>query len=488
MPAAEETFDVVVVGSGVAGLAAALEAAAAGARVAVLEREPTWGGASRMSGARCLIVDTPLQRAHGIVDDVEAALADLVAMGGPTADRRWARAYLAHSRTEVYDFCERLGIEWLSVTHTEGNSVPRWHCPAGWGRAIVDSILARAQAQGAQLICGAEVTDLVVDGRAVRGVLADVEGVATRYVASSVIVCAGGFAGNHAMVRRASPTLEGLPRVLAGSAPSATGQGRGILERAGAQFSNLDHVCMKVGTPDPQDPDGLRGLIVLNVAGSIWLNSKGRRFYDETRHGGPSATAAVLAQPGQTVWQVFTAAELSDVRLMDNEYWGSPGCQRPDAIPEFVESSAYVWQGDNPAELATAIGLPVDAVEQEVASFNAAIAVGMEAEPDFGRPLDGVSSLNGPGLVAIQLFPLSQKNLGGVQTDPECQVIGLDDVPIDGLFAAGEVAGMAGGSLNGQAALEGTMFGPCLYSGRVAGRAAVRPGSAARAPASRTAD
>jgi len=86
--------DVIVVGSGVAGLSAAIEAAAAGGRVVVLEAQDWVGGASVMSGAACCLVGTPLQEANGITDSVELALADWAATGGPTADLAWARRYV----------------------------------------------------------------------------------------------------------------------------------------------------------------------------------------------------------------------------------------------------------------------------------------------------------------------------------------------------------------------------------------------------------
>ena len=66
---------------------------------------------------------------------------------------------------------------------------------------------------------------------------------------------------------------------------------------------------------------------------------------------------------------------------------------------------------------------------------------------------------------------MARKCLGGVRTDLSCRVQGVTGGPIAGLYAAGEVAGMAGGHINGRAALEGTMFGPSLLSGRIAGRA-----------------
>jgi predicted oxidoreductase len=76
---------------------------------------------------------------------------------------------------------------------------------------------------------------------------------------------------------------------------------------------------------------------------------------------------------------------------------------------------------------------------------------------------------------------LARKNFGGVRTDLECRVLRPDGSAIEGLFAAGELAGMAGGHINGRAGLEGTMLGPSLFSGRVAAKAML---GAARLPAS----
>jgi len=74
-----------------------------------------------------------------------------------------------------------------------------------------------------------------------------------------------------------------------------------------------------------------------------------------------------------------------------------------------------------------------------------------------------------PPYYAVQLFPLARKNFGGVKTDLRCRVLNRHFEPIAGLYAAGEVAGMAGGHINGKAGLEGTMLGPAIFSGRVAG-------------------
>jgi flavocytochrome c len=471
-PAVDEAVDVVVVGSGVAGLCAAVEAAQAGATVIVLERDTALGGASSMSGAACNIVGTPLQKLQGIEDDVELALADWIRTGGPTADAEWARRYLERSCVDVYQWCESLGIRWAALAQPEGNSVPRVHTPAGWGRGIIEALTARAKSLGVVVNVGFEVEDIIITNGTAHGIRASSGGAGHRFSARAVVICAGGFASSHELILEVAPQLRELPRLLSGGGPSALGHGYRLLQDAGAQFACLDHVWVyPMGTPDPDDDSGIRGVGVRGVSGDIWLNSTGRRFVDEGNRNGGSGTQALLAQPGQTAWSIFNSAELPNVVLLGNERWGTPAGSSP-AIKEFWHRSDFVWRGDSPADLAAKVGLPVDAVKATVKSFNASVLDGDDRDPEQGRSLEGVVPLRGPDLIAIQFFPIAVKTFGGVRTDITCRVLDRNSTVIPGLFAAGEVAGMAGGCINGRAALEGTMFGPCLYSGRVAGAAA----------------
>jgi hypothetical protein len=77
-------------------------------------------------------------------------------------------------------------------------------------------------------------------------------------------------------------------------------------------------------------------------------------------------------------------------------------------------------------------------------------------------------------LIAVKLHVLTRKTLGGIQTDLDSRALGADGSPVEGLYAAGEVAGFGGGGVHGYNALEGTFLGGCLFSGRAAGRAAAR--------------
>jgi flavocytochrome c len=471
--APDDDADVVVVGSGVAGLCAAVEAAEAGARVVVLERETAVGGASVMSGAACNIVGTPLQQSQGVEDDVELAMADWIRTGGPTADAAWARRYLEHSRADVYDWCEGLGVRWATLSQPAGNSVPRVHIPATWGRGIVEALSVRAESLGVQILVGVAVQEILLSDGVVEGVSITSRAGEQRIDAPAVIVCAGGFASSHDLLLELAPQLRELPTLLSGGAPGAVGDGYRLLQKVGAQFACLDHIwAYPNGTPDPDDDTGVRGVGTRGVNGDIWLNNTGQRFADEGNKNGGLGAQALLAQPGQTAWSVFNSAELSTLVLLGNERWGTPAGTSSAMLEEFVRRSPYVWRADTAADLAAKAGLPIEAVETAVENFNASILAGDERDPDQGRSLDGVLPLVGPDLIAIQFFPIAVKTFGGVRTDMECRVLDEDGATIPGLFAAGEVAGMAGGCINGRAALEGTMFGPSLYSGRVAGAAA----------------
>src|SRR3990172_2254584 len=98
--------DVVVIGSGGAGLAAAIEARSAGSRVLIVEQAESPGGASIISGGGRLIVGTPLQRSLGIHDTPDEACEDWVKWGQGSADERWARFYIEHSLHDLYFWAE----------------------------------------------------------------------------------------------------------------------------------------------------------------------------------------------------------------------------------------------------------------------------------------------------------------------------------------------------------------------------------------------
>jgi predicted oxidoreductase len=417
------------------------------------------------------LVGTPLQAARGIEDTVELALDDWREAGGGSADLNWAARYLDDSCAEVFSWCEELGVTWSQLRREEGNTRPRWHLPDGGGPAVIGVLLARCRSLGVAIRTSSPAARILcADGRAT-GVEARVGDRPHRLLAGATVVCTGGFTSNRGMLLRHAPALAGMTRFLCGGAPTACGAGHAMLHAAGAAFAPLDHLWMyPVGTPDPADPSGARGLVVRDVRSEIWVNRDGKRFHDEDLRGGLTGVPALLAQPGQMAWGIFDARQAARLTLLNNAGYGSPFETSAEGRARFWRTSGHAWQAATIAELAAAVGLPPTELAASVGRYNDWIGSGLAREPGFGRALVGLEPISKPPFCAVQYFPLVQKNLGGVRTGSAGQVRRADGGTIGGLYAAGEVAGMAGGCINGAGAIEGTMFGPSLYSGRIAGR------------------
>jgi flavocytochrome c len=468
------TADLLIVGCGAAGATAAIDAASAGADVLVLEALPDFGGTAATSGGGICIAGSSLQSERGLQDSPELALEDWLTFGGPDADADWAQMYLDASAAELFDWLSEMGVTWTGVNQQEGNRWPRWHAPKGGGAGLMQVVETHARALPIRWEFGARVVELIETGSRIRGVVVEyADGSRVEFHAPAVLLASGGFNNNPDMVRTYAATQARGHKVLLGGGRGATGDGHAILERLGAAFVNLDVIWMyPYGTPDPTDPDGLRGLVLRGMDSDIWVNQRAERFHNEALRGGASGANALLAQDPPRCWSIIDASMARRVVVSDPAYQNH-GAPDREAIQRLLDTSPYIARGASVAELAEAAGLDAATLEATIAEHNRVLASGATRDPLFGRPLDRLEPIEAAPLYAIQFLPLARKNFGGVRTDLECRVLRPDGSAIDGLFAAGELAGMAGGHINGRAGLEGTMLGPSLYSGRVAARAMV---------------
>jgi predicted oxidoreductase len=466
------TADILVVGAGAAGAMAAIDAAAAGADVLVLEALPGFGGTAATSGGGICIAGSSLQEQRGIDDSPSVALEDWLAFGGPEADEEWADLYLRSSATDLFDWLSSMGVEWTGVNPQEGNRVPRWHAPKGGGAGLMAAVETEAMSLPIRWEFGARVVDLVQAGGRITGAVAEyANGKRVEFQAPAVLLASGGFNNNPDMVRTYATTQARGHKVLLGGGVGATGGGHALLERLGAAFVNMDVIWMyPYGTPDPADPAGLRGLVLRGMDSDIWVNQRGERFHNEALRGGASGARALLAQDPPRCWSIVDASMASRVTVSDPAYQHH-GAPVRETIQRLLDTSPYIARGESIAELADSAGVNSAILEKTISEHNTLLSTGATIDPLFGRPLNRLVPIQNPPFYAVQFLPLARKNFGGVRTDLECRVLRPDGTAIEGLFAAGELAGMAGGHINGRAGLEGTMLGPSLFSGRVAARA-----------------
>ena len=137
-------------------------------------------------------------------------------------------------------------------------------------------------------------------------------------------------------------------------------------------------------------------------------------------------------------------------------------------MQELLDNSPYIKKANTLAELARKIEVDVESFLSTIERYNKAFDDGLEREPEFGKSLKLSKKFDSPPYYAIQLFPLARKNFGGVKTDLRCRVLDKYFEPIPG-FTPPEKSPAWPAANQRQGGLEGTMLGPSIFSGRVAG-------------------
>lgn len=463
--------EVAIIGAGAAGICAALDAQEAGARTLVFEKRSEPGGAAIISGGGCCMAGTPLQEKLGIEDSPDLAFDDWMRWGGPSADAEWARFYLEGTRNDLFKWAEKHGVAWVDAKPQEGNSVVRWQRADKSGHGLMMALITSYRGKGGEIIADSEITKLRRDKS---GRVTGFEGHNTKtgesieVTAKAVVVAPGGFNSNVEMVKQYKPELKN-ERVMEGSGFGSTGDGHRMIAELGGYLTHMDHVWFYVyATPDYRDARQKRGLVFRLAPGNVYINAQGKRFHNESLSGGNSASPAVLAQKPPYAWAVVDRPMIAKIEISDPYYRFEDEPQR-DRIEELFENSPFIRKANTLEDLADEMGVPKNTFLETIARYNKAFDDKLDKEPEFAKPLKQSKRFDTPPYYAIQMFPLARKNFGGVKTDKRCRVLDKHFEPIPGLYAAGEVAGMAGGHINGKAGLEGTMLGPSLFSGRVAG-------------------
>ena len=454
--------DIVVVGAGAAGFAAALTAADRGAEVLLLEKTAEPGGSSRICGGLLAFAGTDIQHRNGIGDTNDLLYRDLTVVGGGASDPAIVRAYV-DNQLDTYHWLVAQGIPFgPKPDASSGQTVPRCHVVDP--DALIQTLARHAKAHPKiSIATNAQAKRLIrTDGRvsAVRVFQDNEEFEVT--ARRGAILASGGFTRNAALVATFAPKVA---RAWVTGGAENTGDGLLMAWQLGAGIADVAYIQGTFGK-HPTNHSNRHSLLSV-YKGAIAVDLLAKRFVDESLSYKLLGTAS-LAQPGAHTWQIFDRpifeSHEEDVSIFDAHHRHRDGM--------LVEAATL-------DELAEKTGLDATTLKDTVARYNTYVRNGHD--PEFGRKH---LVHNHGALVPIETGPFYAHastaalygTYCGLTVTPSMQVLDVFREPIGGLWAAGEVAT----GLHGAAYMTGSAFGKALIFGRVAGRAAVGRVSAIR--------
>ncbi len=439
--------DVLVIGAGACGLAAAIAAHDAGASVAIVEKMDRPGGNSSLSTGSVPASNSRFQREAGIVDDPATYVRDLMGIAKETDDLALVQRLAEVSAETVEWLIDTLGARMALITAYKhiGHSVPRLHAPVSRrGQDLVDDLLRFVEERDIPLAVGNAVEGLIVENGAVVGArIRTAEGV-SEMLAGKTILAVNGFAGDPELVKRFCPEIAGAQYF---GARGSTGEAIRWGEEVGADFANM---AAYQGYAAVAYPHGSLLSWTTIEKGGILVNSSGHRFGDEST--GYSGYARIVLSQGEFAYAIFDQ-KIFDIAAQEEEFM------------ELVKFGG-VKKAATVEEAARLMDLDPAAVSIAVSSYNQA-ARGIAAD-EYGRKDFGLGALEGPFYIC-RVTPGLFHTQGGLRIDRDARVLAKSGQPVPNLFAGG---GAAAG-ISGRAGALGYASGNGLLSaialGRIAG-------------------
>ena len=459
-PRFDKIFDIIVVGSGFAGLAAALEARLGGASVLLIEKMPAYGGNSAINGGAFSVAGTPLQKKLGIKDSPEQMLADMIRSGRGLSHVNLLKMVVEGS-LPAYEFTLRHGVKYKDfVQHFGGHSVPRtMQTVESTGGGITRPLTESCKKHGVEMHLRAKMEDFVrneagrVIGLTVRERYLfpnENSGVLQTYGAKKgVIMATGGFSRNVWFRSQQDPNLD--ERLDSTNHPGATGEGMLKMFAIGGAPVQVDQI--QLGPWSSPDEKGFGLVSQFNtIAGfpmGIMVDVRtGKRFCNELADRKERSDAILgQMQDGKPVYPVC--------------FTDSKGVAQAQTLKNGLKYGV-IKKFDRLEDLAKAYGIPAKGLIEQVARWNKMVAAKKDTE--FGRALDLAILLDKPPFYAARVWPKVHYCMGGVGITPKAQVHDVMGRVIEGLYACGEVTG----GTHGASRLGGCAIADGLVMGRVA--------------------
>ncbi len=460
----DENVDVVVVGSGLAGLAAAIEAAAAGAQVAVLEKMKITGGNTRISDGGLAAPGNDLQQKAGIEDSPDLFAADMMKAGLGLNHPELVRIVAERAAETIEWTRTELGVRYLDqLDRFGGHAVARSLTTRSHsGVDIIKAQVARLAELDLRVRTRCRYTGFVIttDGE-IQGVrfredyrFPEDESGTPRTIGArrAVVLATGGFANDQAFRAAQHPGLDDAVQTTNHRGASA----EGLIAALGLAACPVHLSWIQLGPWGCTDEKGYGkggrfASYAVFPAGILVDPATGQRIVNEW--GDRRERAEAMMRTGHPCVGIIDAVgSLKDPQSLHD-------CLRSGKVRQFHDLEA----------LAAAYGMPAAVLADTVADYNRAVEAG--GKDAFGKDLgQAACRVAVSPFYAIRLYPKVHYTPGGVRIDQRARVIDLHGNPIPRLFAAGEVTG----GVHGASRLGSCALTECLVFGRIAGQEAAR--------------
>ena len=455
-----ETVDVVIIGSGFAGLTAAIEAKNAGASVTILEKMKGYGGNSIISDGMVAAAGTSFQKKERIHDSAELMYKDMVTAGLGLNHPDLTRTVAEKSNTIIQWTIDYLGVKYKEkVHHLGGHSIPRSHAAQNYsGSAIIRPLIKKIKNLGMEVreqMCLKKILRHK-EGK-VCGVLVregynfpDPESGMLRYIKAKkgVILATGGFANDLSFRMIQDPRLS--EEVDSTNKVSTTAETLVEALRIGATPVHLSWIQLGPWTSPDEKGYGVGPYFsdyVVFPFGIMVNPNTGWRFVNELADRKTRADAILkIGQPC--------------IGIADHRGVEQSGCEIDHCLKKGV-----VKKFDHLKDLSSGYEIPFDPLKETIEKYNRSIKENFDEE--FQKPISqDAQPMTSSPYYGIRLWPKVHHTMGGIQINTRAQVMDLNQKPIKGLFAAGEVTG----GIHGACRLGSCAITDCLVFGKIAGR------------------
>ena len=455
-----EKTDVLVIGSGFAGLAAAIEAVNAGASVVVLEKMKAAGGNSIISDGGIAAAGTVMQKKRGISDTPGLMYDDMLKAGLGINYPDLVRQVTESSNEVLQWTIDYLGVEYMDrLDIFGGHSVPRCLTPVGVsGKTIIRQQLNKLKELGVTVRTGIFFKAFIKDGLdKITGILVEDgyqynqpgSGTEKRIgIKRGIVLATGGFGSDVEFRVTQDPRL--TSDIDTTNRPFATAEALKEALKIQAMPVQLSHIQLGPwGTPDEKGYGvGARfSDYIVFPYGLVIDPSSGKRIVNELADR-KTVADAILAVGHPCIG-------IADKKAVETTGWDITSCLEKGIIRSF----------DDLTDLASYYGIPHDELRRSIEQYNEFVK--KKSDLEFGKQIvQDALPISAPPFLGIRNWPKVHHTMGGVQIDENARVIDINQKPIPRLYAAGEVTG----GIHGACRLGSCAVTECLVFGRIAGQ------------------